>query len=104
MYGLVALLLMLASPAWSATRDSGVDTGSLAETTDTGDAQEAPTPGTTGGTTGGTVVDTSSWSGGYSAADLAGERGGNSWDGACGEGSQSVLLVIGLLALARRRD
>ena len=119
MHVLVLLGIMLLAPsAVAAVGDTGVDTAALGSAQDSGDAQTGTTTnptgtGGTGGTPGGTtvtapttpsVVDTSSWSGGYSAADLAGEKGGNSWEGGCSDNSKSAVLVVGLLALARRRD
>jgi hypothetical protein len=107
---------MLLNPSASAAvGDTGVDTAALGSPQDSGDAQTGTTSNQTGTsvtvTGGGTVtepttstaVDTSGWSGGYSAADLAGEKGGNSWEGGCSDNSKSAVVLVGLLALARRR-
>jgi hypothetical protein len=99
---LFPLAILLSNSAFAVTSgDSGFDTSGLAGTTlnpgeDTG---TAPTGSATGIDSG----DEYGWSGGYSSADLAGEPGGNAWDGACSEGGKSGILLVGLLVAARRR-
>ena len=106
MHRLSLLMLLAAAPAYAA---SPFDTSALATGTtdtgaaDTGDTGEGLTLG--GDDTGNssyTTTDTG-WHGGYSAADLAGEPGGNAWDGACVEGSKAALVFVALLGFARRR-
>ncbi len=110
---LVPLAVLLTSPAHAQdSGDTGFDTAGLAGTTTAGTVADSGTTGGAGGTitSGGTTAplgadsgEDEGWRGGFSAADLSGEAGGNSWDGACGDGSKSGLLLVGLLIAGRRR-
>lgn len=111
----VIMCVGLCGSAWArGVSDSGTspeqqDTSSK-DTSDTAVPVMTTAPATTEGGAA-TVGGVNGWNGGYSAADLAGEPGGNAWDGACagtdgssGKGKNGkAAAMLGLLLFAGTR-
>lgn len=112
----VLMCIGLCGSAWAR---SVSDSGTSPETEDTAsqDTSDTAVPSLTTvpatGAEGETVTAGAygAWHGGYSASDLAGEPGGNAWEGACngsdgsskGGGKGKAALMLGVLLFAGRR-